>query len=223
MSGAATAPTALASSAADASPRRELALFDFDGTLTTAETFGAFVRAATPRWRYRLGALLLAPLVLAYRARLLGGPLVRAAVVFVAFRGLDSAHVQRVALAFVRDVLPGLLRVDALQQLRAHQARGDTVLVVSGAFDVYLRPWCEALGVDVLASVLEERNGRLTGRYRGRQCVGEEKARRVREACALPGFARVHAYGDTPEDHALLALAQVRHYRGQPLEPQVAG
>jgi phosphoserine phosphatase len=61
--------------------------------------------------------------------------------------------------------------------------------------------------------VLEERGGVLTGRYRGLQCVGEEKARRVRAHYDLSRYGRVHAYGDTPEDHALLALAHCRSYR----------
>jgi phosphoserine phosphatase len=43
--------------------------------------------------------------------------------------------------------------------------------------------------------------------------VGEEKARRVREQYALSSFDAVHAYGDTPEDAALLALADERWFR----------
>jgi hypothetical protein len=36
--------------------RMNLALFDFDGTITRKETFGAFMRFATPRFRRVLGA-----------------------------------------------------------------------------------------------------------------------------------------------------------------------
>ena len=200
----------------DAAPRA-LALFDFDGTLTTAETFGPFVRRAAPRTRVRVGAALLAPLVLGYRAGLVSGSSVRAAIVRVAFAGVPEADVAAHGEAFARDVIPGLLRPSAMASLDRHRERGDTVAIVSGAFDAYLAPWCAAQGIELLASSLASRDGVLTGHYRGAQCVGAEKARRVRERFALHAFDAVHAYGDTGEDAALLALADHRTYRGRPL------
>jgi len=61
---------------------------------------------------------------------------------------------------------------------------------------------------------METRGERLTGRYHGAQCVGEEKARRVRESHDLAAYGTCYAYGDTHEDEAMLALAHKRYYRG---------
>lgn len=195
----------------------DLALFDFDGTLTTSETFGRFIRAvATPR-RLAAGRLLLAPLVAGYRLGLVPGTVVRAAVVRFALRDRPLEAIEAQVAVFAGAVLPGLLRAGALERVRWHQARGDTVAVVSGAFDVYLAPWCREHGVDLLCSRLERRGGRLTGRYAGAQCVGEEKARQVRARYDLARYGSVHAYGDTREDLALLALAQQRYYRWREL------
>lgn len=191
----------------------DLALFDFDGTITTGETFGRFVRAMASRRRLAVGTVLLAPWVAGYRVGLVPGTAARAAVVRFALRGRALAVVQMQAAEFVRTVLPGLLRPEALDRLRWHQARGDTVAVVSGAFDLYLAPWCREHGVDPICSKLEHRNGRLTGRYAGAQCVGEEKPRQVRARYDLARYGCIHAYGDTREDLALLALAQHRYYR----------
>lgn len=55
---------------------------------------------------------------------------------------------------------------------------------------------------------------RLTGRYRDGDCCGEAKATRVSQRFALARFANVYAYGDSPEDHALLRpLEPARSYR----------
>lgn len=202
------------SPAADPSPR-VLALFDFDGTLTTRETFGAFIAFAVPRHRRMLGWLLLWPLVVGYRLRLLSGTRVRASVVWIGFRGLGEGNVREAGLRFAQTILPGLMRAEALATMQQHQARGDTVVVVSGAFDTYLAHWCEAHGVELLCSRLQHANGRMTGRYAGPQCVGQEKARQVRSIHALDAYTEVHAYGDTDEDLALLALAHRKFYRGR--------
>ena len=193
----------------------DLALFDFDGTLTTRETFPDFLDHAVPRWRLRLGKVVLAPLVLGYRLGLVSGVLIRAVIVWFGFRGVDAAMVAARGRDFADIVLPGLLRPEAMARLRWHQARGDTVVLVSGGLEPYLRPWCEAQGIACLGSVLAQRNGRLTGGYDGAQCVRAEKARRVRAAYDLSQYEHVHAYGDTPEDHELLALAHTRIYRGR--------
>jgi phosphatidylglycerophosphatase C len=191
----------------------DLALFDFDGTLTTRETFPDFLDHAVPRWRLRLGKVVLAPLVLGYRLGLVSGVLIRAVIVWFGFRGVDAETVGAQGRDFALTVLPGLLRPEAMARLRWHQARGDTV--VSGGLELYLRPWCEAQGIACLGSVLARRGKALTGGYDGAQCVRAEKARRVRAAYDLSRFDHVHAYGDTPEDHELLALAHTRVYRGR--------
>ncbi len=190
-----------------------LALFDFDGTLTERELFGEFLVRAVAPGRLAWGRLLLAPLVLGYRAGILSGTLVRAWAVRTGFTGADHAQVAAHGQRFFEDVLPGALRPMAMERMRWHLDRGDTVVVVSGAFDLYLSHWCRAHGVGLICSSLEVREGLLTGRYLGAQCVGLEKSRRVREHYQLEDFPVIYAYGDTPEDRDLLALASRRWYR----------
>lgn len=193
-----------------------LVLFDFDGTLTTVETFPLFVRAAAPTWRVRFGGLLLAPLVLAYRAGAVSGTTVRAAIVRLAFSGMPRDIFEAKAGAFAAERFPALLRSAMVARLRAHREAGDRVVVVSGNFEALLRPWCEAEGVELLASALECRDGRLTGRYAGPQCAGEEKVRRVRACVGAWPRERIEAHGDTVEDLPMLTMAITATYRGAP-------
>ena len=206
-----------------AAPRPALALFDFDGTLTTSESFPTFLRMLVPRTRLLWGGVLAAPLVLAYRWRLLSGNVVRAAILRVAARGLDAETVAVVGERHAREIVPTTLRPDMLARLRWHRDRGDVVAVVSGTFDICIAAWCAAEGVALLASALEQRNGKLTGRYAGPQCAGEEKARRIRATYDLSAYAQIHAYGDTVEDLPMLALADRAVYRGRPMGQRSRG
>jgi phosphatidylglycerophosphatase C len=193
----------------------DLALFDFDGTITDREMFVPYLEQAVPRRRLLLGKALLTPLGIGYRLGWIRANLVRAAVIRFGLTGLPLAHLQASGTVFAERVLPATIRPEALQRLRWHQARGDTVVVVSGALEIALAHWCAQHDVELIASRLEIRDGIATGRYVGAQCVSDEKARRVRERFDLVRFDTIHAYGDTPEDEALLALAHRRWYRGQ--------
>ena len=97
---------------------------------------------------------------------------------------------------------------------RRYAGLGDRIVVVSGGLDVYLAPWCAAQGLELACSVLAERGGRISG-YAGPQCVGDEKVRRVLALCDPQAYAAIHAYGDTHEDEAMLAMAHHRTYRGR--------
>ena len=194
-------------------PTPILALFDFDGTLTKRELYAEFVRGAVPPLRLMMGRLALAPLVLGYRLGWVSGTRIRASIVRVAFTGASRARVESAGAHFAQHCIPPTLRPEMMQRIEWHRARGDTVVVVSAALGVYLRPWCESQGLMLLCSELETRGERLTGRYAGAQCVGPHKATRVIEQFDLSRFAEIHAWGDTPEDRELLALAHRRWYR----------
>jgi HAD superfamily hydrolase (TIGR01490 family) len=189
-----------------------LALFDFDGTITTREMFPDFMRYSVAPRRLAVGKVLLAPWIAGYRMGVISGSRVRSRIVDFGFRGVPEASVREAGRAFARDVLPGVVRPEALDKIRWHQTQGDRVVVVSGSLDVYLSHWCGQQGLELICSRLETADGRLTGRYLGAQCVGEEKSRRVRGSCDLDAFAAVYAYGDTHEDLEMLNLADRKYF-----------
>jgi phosphatidylglycerophosphatase C len=192
-----------------------LALFDFDGTITTSDTFSPFVRLAVEPARMRAGQVLLGPLVLGYRLGLVSAGHTRSAVVRFGFRGASAATVRDRGRRYATEVVPGTLRRSALERIEWHKQQGDDIVVVSGSLDVYLRPWCEARGLRCICTELEECNGRLTGSYRCSDCVGAEKVRRIREQYPLRSYSLIYAYGDTEDDREMLDMAQRRYYRWQ--------
>ena len=85
------------------------------------------------------------------------------------------------------------------------------MVVVSASPETWIRPWCEAQGMEAIATRLEEREDRLTGKIAGRNCQGEEKVRRVREIIDLDSYTRIYAYGNSSGDMPMLSLAHERY------------
>lgn len=198
-----------------------LALFDFDGTLTTRDVYPGFLTFCSPRWRVMLGWALLALPYLGMKRGWVSPKGMRLVAAWVTFFGANRARVYAAGERYARDVLPGLLRPEAMARLAWHQAQGDRIVVVSGSMDCYLAPWCRAHGVELLCNQPAAWGERLSGFLAGVDCAGEGKAKRVRAHCDLARYPLVYAYGDTAEDDALLALAQRRWFRGEEL-PAVA-
>ncbi|HEV8551648.1 MAG TPA: HAD family hydrolase [Polyangiaceae bacterium] len=183
-----------------------LALFDFDNTITTRDTFIPFLRLSAGPLRFFLGSVLLGPLFVGYKLGLVSAARMRVASSFACFVGRSASTVneqgRRYAVGF-----EACLRPEARERLRFHREKGDLIVVVSASLDAYLRPFCAEHGFDLICTELETRGDRLTGCVRGGDCSSDEKAHRVRERYRLETFPAVYAYGDSAEDDALLALA----------------
>jgi HAD superfamily hydrolase (TIGR01490 family) len=190
-----------------------LALFDFDGTLTRHDSFTAFVFFCCGPRRLLRGTAALAPLLLRYRLGAVAAPRLRAAMIQQAFAGRTHDEVRLLGEQFAAEFLDGLVRPRALERLRWHQQHGDAVAVVSASLSSYLEPWCQRHGVRCLCSALEVRGGLVTGAYAGADCTGQEKARRVSEAFRLNDYREVYVYGDTREDRELIDLGTRRFFR----------
>lgn len=190
-----------------------LALFDFDGTITTREMYRDFIQIAVPSHKRAIGTLLFAPIVLGYKLGLISGSVIRAAVVAYGLRGVTESDIDEAGERFAREALPGVLRANAMERIQWHKAQGDRVIVVSGALDVYLSHWCREHELELICTSLEAKGGRLTGRHRGKQCVGKEKALRIMQTLDVRAFPTIYAYGDTKEDLDMLGLAHKKFYR----------
>lgn len=189
-------------------PRPAVAVFDVDGTLTTGDCVLPFLRrVAGTRLAVALGRhplALLGGLVRRDRDRL-------KALACAALAGVPVAEIDRLGAEFAREVVSSRLRDDTTARLRRHRELGHTVVLASASLDAYLEPLGTLLGADEVVCTALERgaDGLLTGRLEGANCRGPEKARRVRSLLEQRGLAtaEVWAYGDSPDDDALLAIA----------------
>jgi phosphatidylglycerophosphatase C len=195
-----------------------LALFDFDGTITFKDSFGDFIAYAVGRRRFIAGIVLLSPMVFAHALGFI--PNWRAKELFSTyfFRGWDAPSFIDLASKYSRERLPRIIRDIALDKIKWHKLKGDTVVVVSASIDLWLADWCGAHDLDLIATKLEMKDGLVTGRFLTRNCSGKEKVRRIEEQYTLKSFDHIYAYGDTPGDRAMLDLADEKYYRWERLK-----
>jgi phosphatidylglycerophosphatase C len=197
-----------------------VAAFDVDGTVTRRDCVVPFLRrvAGTGALGRRLASRAVSVATLAGRRDRDG---LKAAAAAAAFTGQPLDRIEQLGREFAASVFATGLRPETVARLDAHRERGDTVLLVSASFEVYLRPLAELLGADdVLATRLEVGpDRRLTGRLGGANCRGAEKVLRLHawldEHAGGRAAAHVTAYGDSAGDRELLADADVAHWLGR--------
>ncbi len=187
-----------------------LAIFDIDGTLVRGSTERRF-------WRY-----------LAKRGRL--GPRQLAAYVYFLLRywptfGLNVGKKNKAYLAWLRvddiralagefvasEIVPRLY-TPAVQRLRQHLLRGDTVALLSGTLEPIATALAEHLGVvHVRATVCVERDGRYCAELPATHPFAASKVFAAAELVAELGQELRHAvaYGDSHHDLSLLKAVAI--------------
>ncbi|MFO7817033.1 MAG: HAD family hydrolase [Thermodesulfobacteriota bacterium] len=192
---------------------RCLAIFDFDGTLTFKDSLSDFIAYTVGKSRMMFGACRLSPYIAAYSLKLMDNGRAKQKVLGHFFAGWQDETLRAAGTAYALERLPKILRPQGLECLHWHLDQGHKVLVASASPEVWLRSWTENMQIGLIGTVLEKKDGRITGRYQGLNCHGQEKARRIQQKYDLTGYDSIYAYGDTPGDKPMLALADQAFYK----------
>ncbi len=188
-----------------------LALFDFDGTISNKDTTSDFIVRSCGRRKALLGLIRLSPIFLAYSLKRISHHEAKQATIQHYFGDWGKESFIAAAHCYARNVIPAILRPEALNRINWHLQRGHIVAVVTGSLEILLEEWCAGLGIDLIATGVDLTGERID--LSTRNCFKEEKARRIREKYVLEGFELIYAYGDSPGDREMLALADRKYYK----------
>lgn len=192
---------------------RTVALFDLDGTITKADTMLEFLAFHFGRGRLWCWLALVLPAWVLAKLGMLSSDAPKKALVRMAFGGKETTVLEQAAERFNEQRMPLLVRPAAMERLAQYRQAGTEVVIVTASCPLWVAPWCRQQGLSLLATGLAAEGGRFTGRLATPNCKGAEKVRRIRAYLGDTSGMVLHAYGDTPADRPMLAMAGESHYK----------
>lgn len=194
-------------------PLGKVYAFDFDGTLTRRDTLIEFIRFAKGDKAFLLCFLRYSPLLVLMKLRLYPNWKAKQRVFSHCFRGMAVDTFNSLCSRFARDKAR-LMRPKGMKKLREVLAEGGKVVIVSASVNNWVEPFFEGIGgVYVVGTMVEEREGVLTGRFLTKNCYGEEKVTRLLQLFPERTQYWLTAYGDSRGDFELLDFANESYYR----------
>ena len=185
-----------------------LVIFDIDGTLVP----GASSEMRFARYLWQVGALgprqllAFAGFALRYLPRF-GKHVMQKNKAYLS--GHEYGHIVELARRFVADVLVPVLHAPAVERLKAHQAAGDTVVLLSGTPQFLADALGEALDIELcIGAACCTENGRFTPAPPRRHPYGPTKidaAETLASRAGLP-LADAVAFGDSINDAYLFRM-----------------
>lgn len=193
--------------------KRGLALFDFDGTITTKDTLFELIKFQKGNIAFYLGMIWLSPILILFKLWVIPNWRTKEIVLSFFFANQTQSSFQQMCDRFISSALPFMLREEALKKIRHHAKNGDRVIVVSASAYNWVEGWCQSMNIELIATRLDSQNGILTGKLESLNCNGEEKVKRIKEHLTLTNFSPIYAYGNSSGDKPMLALADHPFYK----------
>ncbi|TAH26158.1 MAG: HAD-IB family hydrolase [Cytophagales bacterium] len=192
---------------------KTIAFFDFDGTLTTKDTFIEFIKFQKGQLRFLVGFALLFPILILYKLKIIANWRAKEIVLTHFFRGDNILEFKKKAEEYILIALPKILNPIALEKLSWHKNQGHRVVVVSASMKEWIETWTNEQQIELLSSQLETVDGKITGKIAGKNCFGIEKVNQIKSVIDLEEYPNIFAYGDSNGDKELLAIANNPFYR----------
>lgn len=197
---------------------QNIVVFDFDGTITTDDTFRLFLKYYKGLANYIFNIILLLPKFAAYGLRVIDRNAVKAHVIRRFFKGESQDEIEGRAQSFAKTVIPGLIRPAAqaaLERAKLREKQGyESLYICSASIGPYLRAYFEPQGINkILATELVCESGVCRGEIDGYNIWGAGKIRRILAEFESEDVIIKEAYGDSRGDKELLNAAQASFYR----------
>jgi HAD superfamily hydrolase (TIGR01490 family) len=190
-----------------------VAVFDFDGTITTKDTFLPFL--------FRVFGKLKVYKALIDVSILLGSDVLfrpdrdkfKALLVEKLFRGFLVSDLARFGDEHAK-YIASWHRPKAIERIHWHKQQGHRLVMVSASLEFYLEPIAKQLGFDdLLCTEIASTQGICSGRLKGRNCRAAEKVKRLEALLGTRGKYKIYAYGDSDGDAEMLSFADHPEFR----------
>lgn len=190
-----------------------LSVFDFDGTLTKHDSFVPFLRFAFGKRVFARRMVRLALPTLKCVGRRLTRDELKEVLIHTFMTGVDAKWIEEKAAEFCERYWTRLMRPSGLIAVATQVNSGAIVTICSASPAMVLKPFAERLGIRLIGTNLEVKDGVLTGRISGHNCRCGQKVERLEAEYGPLSSYHLRAWGDTRGDYEMLAAAQEPYWR----------
>lgn len=190
-----------------------VAFFDFDGTITKRDTFLDFVSFSMGRMTMVKGILFHFFSALGYQLKIVSGHKIKEQLLSYYFKNKSSHEFQKLGEEYAQHRLSEIIYPKALDKINWHKNQGHKVVVVTASIAQWVEPWCNQHNLELIATEVAIEDGILTGKLKGKNCIGIEKVNRIYEAYDVQYITYSYGYGNSSGDRELLAMVNEKYYK----------
>ena len=185
----------------------KLAIFDFDGTISSKDSTKFFLKLSFGRLIFFYGYYIrFIHLYIFSKIGLYNHKQLKEKRINFFLNNMSLKVFQRHIDKFNNRFFNKYLKTSALKRLEWHEKNNHKIIILSATISDLLKEWSFTNNYLLIANILSINNNRIVGTFDMPDCSYEEKVIRLKENVSLDNFDYIYGYGDTPSDKAFLSL-----------------
>ncbi len=186
--------------------KRNLYLFDFDGTITNVDTLFDFLKFSFPK-SYNSVYYRFIPKFILAKLKILEKSQVKEQFISTFLKGKSRLEIKVLAFDYFENRKNQILRSSAVSYILDLNNYHDKY-IVSASVDLWLQPFAEFLGTGLICTnAYFDEEDNYSGKFASLNCNYEEKKNRIEKEINLSLYDEIYAFGDSSGDKAMFSIS----------------
>lgn len=193
--------------------KKSIALFDFDGTITTIDSsqyFYKFLYSSKLYYFYKNYILCICYIFL-YKIKIISYLPLKKYRLHIHTSKFHDKVFDKITSEFYTKCFSDLLNPKAVERIFWHKKQGHDVWVISASFDFLLHEWSIKNEIKLITNKTVLKN--FKRRIVGKDVNYDAKIEYLKLHVNLEEFSDIYAYGDSDGDKSMLSVANFKFYK----------
>lgn len=193
---------------------KKIAIFDFDGTISTIDSTKFFLKDSFGIIYFIYGYYIrFIHLYIFSKVGLYDFIKLKEMRITFFLRNISIKKFDHLVKKFNKKFFKEHLKRSALNRLDWHKKKNHRIIILSATLQPLLTKWSNANGYTLIANGLISKNDTLTGSFERPDCSYDEKVNRLKEIIDLDNFNYLYGYGDTKSDYSFLDIVDEPYFQ----------
>lgn len=195
--------------------KKTVIAFDFDGTLTSKDTFIEFIKYTKGKFIFFIVIMIFFPKILLFKLKLYPNWKLKEQMFSFLFKGTSQKEFNKICENFCRENYDTIIRSSSIEYINKCKKNKYEMIIISASIVNWVKPFANRLGIKLVEGTeLEITNdGLISGLFLSKNCYGQEKVNRLLKHFPCRNDYILNAFGDSKGDEALLKYADNSFFR----------
>lgn len=188
--------------------KKEIAFFDFDGTISNKNSFKGFLLFVYGKPKFYLKITKLLYTFLKFKLKIEDPVVVKEKLITEYLKDMDYLEYNKYCKDYADSpIFRSILREKALKEIENHKKNNVEVVIVSASIEGWLKYYCKDNNINLISTIREVKEKKLTGKLFSLNCFGINKVKMIKEQYNLDYYSKIYVYGDSFGDTEMLKLS----------------
>lgn len=192
---------------------KTLVLFDFDGTITSKDTFPLFFKFSFNYIKFLLGFFLHLHKYFLHKINIINAETLKLSILIYFLKGRNIYWIHEKGKHFI-DYLETkqIIKPEFITKINQFKNQNAEIYVVSASPEIWIKQFCLKHQIKFICTELEYCNHIFVGKFSTKNCNYLEKKNRILNEIQINDYSQIIVYGDSSGDEEMMSLATSKNW-----------